>query len=97
MGADLLGVPAEALISVATTETGGTDYLAFTYVRRTDAPGVIYTVEVSTNLQDWSADGQIVDLATSDNGNGTTSISVGCPLTAGNGQMKYMRLRVKQE
>jgi hypothetical protein len=97
LGADLLGVPVESLISVATTTSGGTDYLAFTYVRRTDAPGVTFTVETSADLQNWTGDGQVVNLSTSDNGNGTTTISVGSPLTIGNNAVKYMRLRVRQE
>ncbi|MDA0811819.1 MAG: lamin tail domain-containing protein, partial [Verrucomicrobia bacterium] len=97
LGADLLGVPVESLTSVATTTSGGAEYLAFTYVRRTDAPGVTFTVETSADLQNWTGDGQVTNLSTTDNGNGTTTISVGSPLTVGNGAVKYMRLRVSQE
>ncbi|MEZ5329884.1 MAG: lamin tail domain-containing protein [Verrucomicrobiales bacterium] len=97
LGADILGVHPGSLTSVATTSAAGTDYLAFTYVRRTDAPGVTFTVETSTDLQNWTSDGPLTDFATSDNGNGTSTISVGSPLTPGNGAVKYMRLRVSQE
>ena len=97
LGADILGVHPGSLISVATSSAAGTDFLAFTYVRRTDALGVRFAVETSTDLQNWNSDGSLTDLATSDNGNGTTTISVGSPLTVGNGLVKYMRLRVSQE
>ena len=87
----------ESLTSVAVVSTGGQDYLGYTYVRRTDAPGVTYTVEVSGDLRSWTSDSQVEDLATVDNGNGTTTVSVRTTFTVDNGSSNYMRLRVARE
>ena len=98
LGADLLGVPAESLVSVDVVSTGGQDYLGFTYVRRTDAPDVTYTVEVSTDLKSWISDGQTVNIGTVDNGNGTTTVSLRSAFTAGiNDPSMYMRLHVVRQ
>ncbi|MGK0188218.1 MAG: hypothetical protein ACI9R3_004010 [Verrucomicrobiales bacterium] len=97
LGADLLGVPAESLVAVQVSETGGQEYLAFTYVKRTDAEGINFIVEVSTDLENWSSGDNLVNLSTIDNGNGTTTITTGSPFDQVNGSTNYMRLRVEQQ
>lgn len=97
LGADLLGVPAESLISVALAEAGGQDYQAFTYVRRTDAPGITYMIEISTDLEAWNEGANLENLSTIDNGNGTTTVSVGSAVAGDGVPTQYMRLRVLQQ
>lgn len=97
LGADLLGVPAESLIVVSIVEAGGKDLLGFTYVRRSDAPDVTYTVEVSEDLRNWIADEQVETIGTVDNGNGTSTVSVRSTFAVGDVPSKYMRLHVSRQ
>lgn len=96
LGADLAGVSPESLISVDTVNSQGNEFISFNYVRRTDAPGISFIIESSTDLQTWIPAEGIVDVGESDNGNGTKSVSVRSSATVNNERTRYLRLRVEQ-
>jgi len=82
----------------ATTQTlnvGGQldDYLALTYRRRRDAPNLVYTVQVSHDLVNWSISTQQVGNPV-DNGDGTDSITVRDTQPIGASGRRFMRLLV---
>ena len=79
--------------SVQTLNVGGQldDYLALTYRRRRDAPNLVYTVQVSHDLVNWSISTQQVGNPV-DNGDGTDSITVRDTQPIGASGRRFMRL-----
>ena len=94
LGADLLGVPAESLISVGTITALGQEFITFTYRRRSDAPDVSYLIEVSSDLRTWDPTAGFPGLEETDHGDGTKSITVRSNFTVGSEKTKYVRLKV---
>ncbi len=75
---DLAGQPTTA---IALNPADNLPYLTFTYARRTDAPWLSYTVEVSENLNAW------------DFGSAVTE-QVGVPIPTGDGVSEFVTVRV---
>ncbi len=67
-----------AMASVQTIEVNGfsDDYLTLTFSKSADADGIL-TVEVSSDLTNWSGDPSLTELVSSiDNGDGTATVTV---------------------
>lgn len=74
----------------------GLNYLLFQYLRRTDAPQLTYTVQVSTTLGVWqSGPGVTQEISAVPTGNGVTQIITVRVLPAtGPGEQRFVRLMV---
>lgn len=91
--------PSDAPVPVASVqsiEVGGStdDYLTLTFHKSVEADGVL-TVEVSSDLANWSGDPSLTDLVSSiDNGDGTETVTVRVADSISPEQDKiYLRLR----
>jgi hypothetical protein len=77
-----------------TTPVTGATHLTLNYTRPAPAPiGVIYTVETSGDLATWSSDGT-VEVASSDNGNGSRTITVRDGSSNPPAAMRFIRLKI---
>jgi hypothetical protein len=86
------GLPVEGMVT-----TGSGTYLSLTYTQVIAATDITYTVQVSTDLQNWfSGPGYTSTLSVTPNGDGVTeSVSVQAATPAGPGNpVEYIRLQV---
>jgi hypothetical protein len=96
LGADLVGAAPESLTGVGTALNGGQEVVTFSYLRRSDAPGIIYTVEVSKDLKTWVSVGKVEDAGETDNGNGTKTVTVRSTFNVNEEPTYFLRLKVEK-
>lgn len=78
-----------------TVSVGADDFLAYSYRRANAADGVDCIVEYSTDLADWSsAPGAVAYVGTTNNGDGTSTVTWRATAPAGAAARQFMRLRV---
>lgn len=73
-------------------QDGGKDYLALTFKRLQKAPGLIYRIEVSSDLVTWAVASAVVGTVL-DHGDGTESVTIrdNLPIAVENGR-RFMRI-----
>jgi hypothetical protein len=80
----------------------GDKHMVLTYKRAVDANDLIYTVEVSNNLEDWRSnedgigDDVTLELSRFDNGDGTETVEVYYLFSAMKDSERFIRLKVSR-
>jgi hypothetical protein len=85
---DAGGVPSDSIV-----QDNGHDYLSLTFKRWQKAPGLHYSVEVSSDLVTWAPAGEIVAVVDLGDGRETVTIRDNLPISSTNTQ-RFLRLVV---
>jgi hypothetical protein len=94
LGTDLAGAPAGSLYDASVADDGG---LVFTYRRRSDAPGITYAIEESTDLRNWTAVAVPGNPEETEHEDGTRTVRVYLPTIPGPGMVpRFFRLKVSR-
>lgn len=96
LGADLVGDPRGASPVAAFSSSAEGQHLTLSYRRRIDANEIVYQVETSTDLSEWTSGGEVLEeiLPRVPNGDGTETVSVRVVVPVTDEPARFVRLRV---
>ncbi|MCH2062139.1 MAG: lamin tail domain-containing protein [Roseibacillus sp.] len=84
----------EHLPQLLTVTDGGVDYIGLAMRRRLDAGDLIYEVQVSDDLRDWTVESDAVTVSSVANGDGSVTEILRLPGTMASAGRMFLRVRV---